>query len=340
MEQEVRRFVMGPAQEGQTVKAYLRGTLHLSAHQISRLKFRERGICLEGQQVSVTAVLHAGQVLELSLTGADRRVGSAAPRQGEPTLWQRPPKDLPPLSVLYDSADLLIVDKPTGLVCHPSPGHFSDTLANQAAWRMGDPRAAIRFIGRLDRDTSGVVVMATTAEAAAILQREHRLGELRKTYLAVVRGTFSEREGAVDTALCTDEEHLGRMRTVRAGETGKSALTRWRVLWQGEDRDIALVRCVITHGRTHQIRVHLSSIGHPILGDVFYGGEESPAEGERQVQTEEKRGESADAHDPGRLLLHAWQVQLRLPFTGEELLVTAPVPQAFVQCCPGAFPLN
>ncbi len=291
----VVRYEIGPEEAGWTVREYLNRKIRLSHHQISSLKYRPDGIVLNGQTVRVTCVLQAGDLLQIGLKDA----GNAYLVPGD---FTEPPE------ILFENADLLVVNKPAGMVCHPSPGHYADSLANQVAAyaRSRQEDWTIRLIGRLDADTSGAQVFAKNSETAALLSRQRAEGKMEKTYLALCEGVIPAEEGEVDLHIGNDPDQRGRM---RVSPEGKTALTRYKVLRRDAGR--TLVRVQIEHGRTHQIRVHLAAAGYPLVGDPFYGNGE--------------RGRDHAA-------LHAWRLRMSEPFSGEELLLEAPAP-AWADCC-------
>ena len=313
---------------GWTIRQFLARELSFTPRQISRLKFSRSGITVNGERSYVTRVLREGDLLEIPLTMKKdlRDTEGARP----PKIWDAPTADPEkyPLQILYEDEDLLVVNKPSGIVCHPSPGHYSDTLANQAADHLGavGTAADIRVTGRLDRETSGIVVFARNAEAAASLQRQRLSGSLVKEYLALVSGIVSPGEGVIDLPL--RREYPGSHRMTAAAD-GKPAVTNYRVIrvirgnreLQGISEkdfdtsgDASLLQCTIEHGRTHQIRVHLACSGHPILGDLLYGRNETAGEAEKSAA-------------PGdQICLHAHRICFRQPFSGEEIRITAPLP--------------
>lgn len=342
---------------GVRVDRYLKGVMGLSQKQISRLKFRIDGILVNGRQQRVTYELREGDCLQIRTEG-----GSMVKLLGE-TAWGGQPGAkgviLHPLQVLYEDADLLLVCKPSGLVCHPSHGHYGDTLANQVAAYMAErgENWSVRMVGRLDRDTSGIVVLAKNAEAAALLARQRERGRMKKTYLALAEGHFASNQGVIDLPLAREEGSLMRMGPDPAG---KPAFTAYRVLREMEDCSLLQVWLLHGWGRTHQIRVHLASQGHPLVGDPLYGGQENvirtdlPGENAEQPREDSSSGnvewlrEDEAAGNPvvrlredgaagdsvvgrrgerGCLGLHAWRVELDQPFTGARLEVEAPLPK-------------
>lgn len=302
-------FTIGPQEAGMNIRAFLRERLSFSEHQISRLKFQEEGIRINEQKAYVSHVLSEGEKLTIGLTEQVLRRDTEG---GKPAkIWEAPAPELAqyPLQVLYEDEDLLIVNKPAGMVCHPSPGHYSDTLANQAAAHLGGTGTAMdmRVTGRLDRETSGIVTFARSSEAAAMIQRQRQDDRLIKVYLALACGHFAKDSGVVDEPL--RREGPGSHRMVCAPD-GKPARTFFRVVTEtvsaGGDVRTLLV-CRIEHGRTHQIRVHMAWIGHPLVGDPLYGED------------------SADcAAEP--MGLHAYYLSLTQPFEDKRIEVCAKRP--------------
>ncbi len=215
-----------------------------------------------------------------------------------------------PLEILYQDADVVAINKPAGMVVHSGAGHDSGTLVNALLHHFehlsnvnGDERPGI--VHRLDKDTSGVLLVARTDEAHRLLAAQFQDREVEKIYLAVVHGKLRHMQGRITTPINRDPVRRTRM-TAKIG-TGRNALTEYTVLEEFERFTLLQVR--IGTGRTHQIRVHLSSIGHPVAGDRLYGA---------PVQ-------------PGlvRFLLHAHRVRFRSPSTEEWITVESPLPVDF-----------
>ena len=314
-----------PETAGKTIRTFLREELAFSGHQISRLKFQEDGIRVDGERAYVSHELREGEVLTVGLTEQVLRRDTEGGRPAR--IWEAPAPELDayPLKVLYEDEDYLIVDKPAGMVCHPSPGHYSDTLANQAAAYLGGTGTAMdmRVTGRLDRETSGIVTFARSTEAAAMIQRQRGDGRLIKTYLALAEGAFPEMTGMVDVPL--RRESPGSHRMICA-EDGKPARTFYRVLGEtqapdGSARTLLSVR--IEHGRTHQIRVHMAHIGHPLAGDRLYGRSRA---GDEQGENGRMPRDMTDAAGLEPMGLHAFQLSFWHPFRAVPVEIIARAP--------------
>ena len=317
-------YIVTTEEEGKSLQNVLRAGLHLSAKEISRAKFREGGICVNGERRKVNAKVQAGDRIEVLLETKEEASGQLVGCAGN-------------LKILYEDNDLIVVDKPAGLVVHPTGAYYADTLANHLAayLREKDEDSVIRILGRLDKDTSGVVLAVKNRAAGARLECQRENGELVKTYLAVTEGVPQPLSGWIRTPIGPDPERKGRMkvypeagvafldqsenagavslsRLENAGEA-KSAVTWYEVLEQREGR--ALVRLQLQTGRIHQIRVHMASVGCPLVGDPFYGrnasGADLPFRSGRNTQQE-------------RMALHAVSLEFRQPFTGELIKVEAP----------------
>ena len=220
---------------------------------------------------------------------------------------RRPEPEPVDLTVLYEDESLIALDKPPGMVVHPTYKNWSGTLLNGLLWRFRD-RDGIQpsIITRLDKDTSGLVLVALTPEVHARVQRDGTAGRMKKEYLAVVRGIPAPASGTISLPLARD---LDDRRRVVVTDKGQACETRYEVLSIG-DR-YSLVRCELITGRTHQIRVHLAASGWPVLGDRTYGEADEPLT---------------------RQALHAWRIALPHPATGEALEIEAPLPPDLQQC--------
>jgi 23S rRNA pseudouridine1911/1915/1917 synthase len=225
------------------------------------------------------------------------------------------PEDLP-VEVLYEDPCVLAIHKPAGLVVHAGAGRSAGTLVNRLVHRFqslsqvgGDLRPGI--VHRLDKDTSGALLVARTDAAHRALAEQFAARTVEKTYLALVRGRMRDDAGRITKPVARDPVRRTRMTCALAA--GRTALTEYRVLRRFERFTYLEVR--IGTGRTHQIRVHLASLGHPVAGDRLYGG--------------------ARQADAPRLFLHAWRIGFDSPATGERVTVEAPLPPELQQWLAG-----
>jgi 23S rRNA pseudouridine1911/1915/1917 synthase len=231
------------------------------------------------------------------------------------------PLDLAPapdidVAIVHEDTDLLIVDKPAGLVVHPSPGHSDGTLVNALLAHGGAASfggiAGVRrpgIVHRLDRDTSGLLMVARTDAAQASLMAQLKARRVKKTYQALVHGEVAAAVGRIEAPIGRDPKHRTRMAIVA---DGRAATTGYRV--RERFAGWTLLELDLVTGRTHQIRVHLDAIGHPIAGDPLYGTGTS------------RRGPDV----PGglrRLFLHSWRLELTSPSSGELIRAEAPLPE-------------
>ncbi len=216
------------------------------------------------------------------------------------------------LPVLYEDEHIIAIDKPSGMVVYPAAGHPHGTVINQLVSHcsLASFGAPLRpgIVHRLDEGTSGVLIVAKTDLAYLKLVEQFKHREIEKRYLALVRGRIAEDEGRIEGPIGRDPAQRQRMRIL---PQGKPAITEFRVLRRFEDTTLLEIHPLT--GRTHQIRVHLSAIGHPVVGDAVYGS---------------SRSES-------RLMLHAWRMKLTHPITGERLELVAPLPPEFLQVLEG-----
>lgn len=279
---------------GGLVNFLLKDCLHLTGREVSRAKFLPNGITADGVQVTVKQRLTAGQTLTVCLEDTDGKESRVAPREG-------------PIQIVYEDEDIVFVDKPAGVVVHPSHGHFYDSIGNFLAYhyeQLGQD-VICRVIGRLDKDTSGVLLFAKNQAAAARMTAQKQTDESSRTYLALVSGHMPKQSGEIDAPL---ERMPDDLMLQRVSESGLSAYTTYKVVQEFEGYSLLSVK--ISTGRTHQIRVHMASIGHPLLGDVLYG--------------------KPDARI-ARAALHSSEVICRQPFTGEAIQIQVPLPED-MQC--------
>lgn len=241
---------------------------------------------------------------------------------------ERPKPEALPLDILFEDSDLVVVNKPPGQVAHPAFRNITGTLLNAllahanglraeglpkaGAWTPFDgAQGRPSLVNRLDKDTSGLVLIAKNNVTHAALQRAMQRNEIEKDYLAVVRGRPTPARGTIDLAL--DRDPWDRRRVMVRDRGGQPSVTRYERLQTSADGRLSAVRCRLITGRTHQLRVHLAAKGWPILGDSVYGVKDARI---------------------ARQALHAWRLAFTHPHTGERISVTAPIPQDMVNLIP------
>ena len=216
------------------------------------------------------------------------------------------------LDIVYEDDDLLVINKPKGLVVHPAAGHENDTLVNGLLYALGDRLSGINgelrpgIVHRIDKDTSGLLAVAKNDFAHAVLASQLKDHTMARTYEAVVCGNFREDSGTVDAPI--GRHPTDRKKMCIAKRDGRDAVTHWEVIKRY--RGYTHIRCKLETGRTHQIRVHMASIGHPILGDAVYGHKKPELGQESQC-------------------LHAGALCFRHPRDGRPVMVFAPLPEYF-----------
>jgi 23S rRNA pseudouridine1911/1915/1917 synthase len=231
-----------------------------------------------------------------------------------------------PLDILYEDDDILVVNKAPGVVVHPGAGHEELTLVHgllahcsRLAMQGGPQRPGI--VHRLDQDTSGALVVAKTGKAYLDLIVQFKDHKVKKEYLALAYGRFRERDGEIRTLM--DRHPVDRKKMAVASRKGREAVSKWRV--EKEWGDISLLRVIIETGRTHQIRVHLSHMRHPVVGDATYGG------GKHRARALKSKALQDLILSVQRQMLHAWHLELEHPCTRARLSFTAPLPSDFQQ---------
>ena len=276
-------------QSGVRLRDFLRREAGISHGLLTELK-RTGGIFVNGAPVTVRYLLCAGDrvALRLDETAADALI--AAPGGVE---------------ILFEDAYVMAVNKPPNMPTHPSRGHFADTLANRVAWLMAERGASFVFraVNRLDRDTSGVVLIAKNRFAADRFSPARLAGGYEKTYIAICQNHMPRGSQTVQSYIRRESPDSIRRVSCPGGAASEFACTRYEA---GADvGGCSVVRCFPVTGRTHQIRVHLSSLGYPIVGDTLYGG--------------------GDAMQ--RQALHALRLRFIHPFSGSMVQISAPLPR-------------
>ena len=304
-----------------------------SRQNLVDLRKDEQAICLNGTYVHMNHMLAEGDVLTVWIRETDNS-------------GQIRPVKLP-FAIVYEDEDLLVINKPAGMPVHPSRGNPDNSLGNALAWYFKEQGVpfVFRCINRLDRDTSGLTIVAKHAVSAAILGQMVRAKAeqgikapgIHRTYLALVEGKVVPVSGVIDAPIARQEDRC--LRRVVDFKRGDRAVTHYRVLtgWQtgNAQKFRSLVKLQLETGRTHQIRVHMAYLGHPLVGDFLY----NPAYGENQIdrRDDENSGErhfscgktfscERGQYDIGRQALHAWKLSFFHPMTGEPMEFTAPLP--------------
>lgn len=296
----VRRLelVVSPAQAGVKVDTLLRRHLHLSGTVIRRIKCLPDGILLNGVRVNTRCRPEAGQVLSVRLSDPAPS-GGILPVSG-------------PLDIRYEDEDLLVLNKVPGVAVHPGPGHYDDTLGNflLCYYQENGIPADFHPVHRLDRGTSGLMVVAKHPYAQEALRQQLHTDRFRREYLAVCLGRPQPPEGQIDAPIGRAEDSILK-REVRPD--GLPACTLYTTLQSAGG--LSLVRLTLKTGRTHQIRVHMAWLGHPLAGDFLYGTEDAAL---------------------GRPALHSARLELTQPVTGARLALSAPLPPDLAGLLSGA----
>lgn len=277
--------VILPADDGRKIKFYVRGAMGVSYGQFASLKMRE-GMRVNGVPVHANYILRTGDRVEVAIEETGSSL--AEPVAGE-------------VDVRYEDDALMILNKPAPLACQSSSRNAAPALENFLMAKYGDG-FVFRPLNRLDKGTSGLMCAAKNAHAYQLMQKTLHTGDYLRQYLAVVCGRL-EGSGVVDAPIA--KEDAASVRRVVDFEKGKPAVTRWES--QGIFGDYSLVRLTLETGRTHQIRVHMAHLGHPVAGDFLYGTELACL--------------------PGRFALHSARIRLTHPMTGEVLEITSPLPE-------------
>ena len=240
----------------------------------------------------------------------------------EPEASEVLPQNIP-LDVVYEDEDLIVINKPIGMVVHPAAGNPDGTLVNALLYHCGDSLSGIGgvirpgIVHRIDKETSGLLVVAKHDEAHLFLAEQLKGHRINRIYTAVAVGNFKEDEGTVDAPIGRHPVDRKKMAVIRNPElSAREAVTHWKVLARAvaDGNAFTLLRCELETGRTHQIRVHCASIGHPLLGDPIYGGNGTRFEAKHKSLIE---GQA----------LHAGELSFIHPRTKEQVRFTAPMPE-------------
>ena len=323
---DARTIVVPPEAAGQRLDHFLATQLEGVSRSRVQLLLDQGDVVIEGVRPKPALKLRGGE--SIVVTG-----------EPHPAPLHATPEDIP-LHVVFEDAALAVVDKPAGMMVHAGAGQNEDarsrgTLVNALLYRFralsstgGDLRPGI--VHRLDKDTSGLIVVAKSDAAHAALAQMFSSRRIRKTYLALVHGSVERPKGTITSAIGRDPMRRTRM-TTRPTENARSAVSHYEVVRRLTTRfgKFTLVRVRIETGRTHQIRVHMASLGHPVVGDTLYG-----ASGQLTDQVAAQAAQSKAARrkaEPerlrlGRNFLHAARLEFEHPMTGKLLQIEAPLP--------------
>ena len=282
-------YTVTPEEDGRMVKGILRGSLQLSYTLLKSLKWRENAILLNGQSVHVNTIVRAGDTVSVVLSERTPREDLYCANAAKP-------------DIVYEDDDLLVLNKPAGVAMHPKSGDASaPSLAAMLTNYLGEGSVP-HFVSRLDKGTSGLLIAAKSGYVHDRLRRALHSSDLRREYRAVAVGRVEPLCGVIDAPIGRAEGSIIR-RCVRAD--GLPSLTEYETL-QVNDR-FTLLRLRPQTGRTHQLRVHMAYLGHPLAGDWLYGTEDKTL--------------------IARPALHSYELWFTQPVTGQELHFTAPIPQ-------------
>ena len=292
------QFIIEEEQSGERIDKFLSEALpDLSRSYIQKL-IKEEQVTVNQKNIKANYKLNSGDYLELT-----------EPELKEPDIVA---EDIP-LDILYEDSDLLIVNKPKGMVVHPSAGHYSGTLVNALMYYCKDDLSGINgvmrpgIVHRIDMDTTGSLLVCKNDFTHNDIAQQLKIHSITRVYHAIVHGVVKEDEGTIDAPI--GRHPVDRKKMSVNHKNGKEAITHYKVLQRFHN--YTYIECRLETGRTHQIRVHMASIGHPLLGDTAYGPAKAPTK--LQGQT-----------------LHAKIIGIKHPRTGGYLEVDAPLPEYFV----------
>lgn len=294
---EILEFSVDGSENGIRIDRYLsEKNAELSRSYLQKL-LKEQGITVNGREVKANYKVQAGDEIRISL-----------PDLSEPDIL---PEDIP-LDILYEDEDVMVVNKPKGMVVHPSAGHTSGTLVNAILFHCQGNLSGINgvmrpgIVHRIDKDTTGAILICKNDVAHRDLAEQLKEHSIKRRYRAIVSGNLKDDEGTVEGPI--GRHPVDRKKMAINYKNGKEAITHYKVLERFGNA--TYIECRLETGRTHQIRVHMTSIGHPLLGDEVYGSGKNPYHLQGQA-------------------LHAMVLGFVHPRTGEYLEFTAPLPEYF-----------
>lgn len=287
------KFTIDQENSGKSVLVFLKNVIKISSGTISHLKTLPDGICVNGSRVTVKYILQTNDTLSINTSDSDNQSENIVPVSL-------------PIEIVYEDDNIMLVNKPIEMPTHPSHNHYYDTLGNAIAYIYSQRNEPFVFrpTGRLDKNTSGLVMLPKSRAAASFYFAESKMGNIQKHYIAVLEGEIDadlDTVYSIDAPIrrCSDSIITRQVSTIDDPDASH-ALTRWRLIYKGNG--ISIVDASPITGRTHQIRVHFSSLGHPLVGDTLYGN--PPFE--------------FDCH-----LLHAYSLQFKKCFSDEYMRITS-----------------
>lgn len=299
-------YTVTEKEDGWLLKTVLQRKLGVSRKLLSRIKLTERGVMLNGERVYISVPVKTGDLVAISLE-----------QEVSDDILPQPI----PFDIVFEDDALLIVNKAPGVIVHPTHGHYTDTLANGVVyyWREKGEKVRFRPVHRLDQETSGLVAIAKNAYIHQHISEQLIAGKVTKKYTAFVYGCPRPDEGVIDGPIDRDPEEPHRRIVTPAGYPAVTFYKVSECYALGAMMDLRLGT-----GRTHQIRVHMTSIGHPLIGDKMYTG----TGGRGQLPVAQPPGDSGPFDGViQRQALHASELGFRHPLTEEELLFRAPLPE-------------
>ena len=290
-------MILEASMDGERLDAFLSRSAEGLSRSAAQKLIADGNVRLNGSPARKNDRLRVGDSVELTIP--------------EPREVDIAPKQMP-LDIVYEDEDVAVINKPKGLVVHPAAGHQDDTLVNGLLYAMGDSLSGINgelrpgIVHRIDKDTSGLLAIAKNDLAHTVLASQLKDHSMARTYEAVVCGSFKEDRGTVDAPI--GRHPTDRKKMCVTQRNSKNAVTHWEVVERF--RGYTHIRCRLETGRTHQIRVHMAYIGHPILGDTIYGHKKPELGQDSQC-------------------LHAGALCFRHPRDGRPVMVFAPLPDYF-----------
>ncbi len=304
-EERTQRIASEPFDVGKRADAFLAERTELTRSAAARL-IEEGSVTLFGKAFSKNYKLRLGDVFDVTLP--------------EPEDCEAAPQDIP-LDIVYEDSDIIVINKPKGMVVHPAAGNPDGTLVNALLFHCKDSLSGIGgvtrpgIVHRIDKDTGGLLVVAKNDTSHLFLSEQIKYHKVERIYYAIAVGNFTEDNGTVDAPIGRHPTDRKRMAVIRSDERrSREAVTHWSVVERFGR--FTLIRCELETGRTHQIRVHMSSIGHPLLGDSVYGGDGTQFEAKRRSMIS------------GQCLFAA-ELRLTHPTTKEAMVFKAPLPEYF-----------